>query len=97
MEDIVTSLAKEDIKLLDNEELLKQMAHFVVVKRKNGNYSYENDRTDIHDDAVMATAIAYNCFKKKHHINHECLFYRINKINTWKNRNQKEKLERFFH
>lgn len=34
MEDIVTSLAKEDIKLLDNEELLKQMAHFVVVKRK---------------------------------------------------------------
>lgn len=65
VEDIVTSLAKEDIKLLDNEELLKQMAHFVVVKRKNGNYSYENDRTDIHDDAVMATAIAYNCFKKK--------------------------------
>lgn len=59
VEEVVKAFASGNITILDCDELIKQLQHFTVKKLSNGNYTYENDNPAIHDDAVMATCIAY--------------------------------------
>lgn len=59
VESFVAALANNEVSILDNNELIKQLQHYTVQKLSNGNYTYNNDNPTIHDDAVMATCIAW--------------------------------------
>lgn len=58
VEELVKAFSLEEISILDDNELIKQLQHFTVKKLSNGNYTYECIMP-IHDDLVMATCIAW--------------------------------------
>lgn len=62
VEELVKAFSNETVKILDCNELIKQLQHFIVKKLSNGNYTYENDNPTIHDDAVIATCLAWHAF-----------------------------------
>lgn len=59
VEELVKAFANNTIKILNDSELVKQLQHFTIKKLSNGNYTYENDDKNNHDDAVIATCIAW--------------------------------------
>lgn len=63
VEELVKAFSNEDITILDNAELIKQLQHFIVKKLSNNNYTYENDSPDVHDDAVIATCLAWKALR----------------------------------
>lgn len=65
VEELVKAFANETITILDNAELIKQLQHFIVKKLSNNNYTYENDSPTIHDDAVIATCLAWKALNGK--------------------------------
>lgn len=65
VEELVKAFSNEEITILDNDELIKQLQHFIVKKLANNNYTYENDSPAIHDDAVIATCLAWKALKGK--------------------------------
>lgn len=62
VEEYAKALVNNETTLPDDDFLYKQLIHFTVKKLSSGNYTYENDNPNIHDDAVMATIIAFSCF-----------------------------------
>ena len=62
IEKLIELLSRREITILDNEDLLWQMDNFILIELKAGNYTYGNSSDTIHDDLVMATAIACRLF-----------------------------------
>lgn len=65
VEEFAKALVNEEVTLPDNDFLYQQMIHFTVRKLKSGNYTYENDSPNTHDDAVMSMIIGFSNFDKK--------------------------------
>lgn len=62
VEEFAKALVNNEVTLPDDDLMYKQLMHFIVKKLKSGNYTYENDNPNVHDDIVMSIIIAYSHF-----------------------------------
>ena len=63
IEQLITAFQTQKIGIPYDEELLLELQHYTVEKTSKG-YTY-NGADGVHDDYVMALALAYDTFKKK--------------------------------
>ena len=57
------AIQNRELTLLDNDELLKQLSNFVSKLTSNNKVTYAA-RNNGHDDAVVATLLAFDCINK---------------------------------
>lgn len=70
IENMIRMIGQGEITLLPDEEQAYQLDIFVQIPLSNGNYTYANDPTaeNGHDDYIMATAIAIDCFSSNSNV-----------------------------
>lgn len=67
IENMIVKFNKGEIKLLNNNEVIKQFSNYEAQKTANGSITY-NARIGFHDDIVMATAIAINGLSNEYNL-----------------------------
>mgnify|MGYP004444124663 FL=1 len=63
VEDVILAIQNKELTLLNNDQLLYEMAAFQVKSTPSGKVTYSNDKDTSHDDYVMSLCIAYHNFK----------------------------------
>lgn len=63
IEQLIKAFETGEITILPNNELKRQLQNYGIEKLKNGGYTY-NGQNGVHDDAVIALALAYDVAKK---------------------------------
>lgn len=64
IEEMQILIQNQQITLLDDATLKLQFAHFQIKETKTGKITYENDSDTVHDDIVIATALALTADRK---------------------------------
>lgn len=62
VERVIEAFNRAEITILDDDELKWQLDNFSIIPLKNGNYTYENNDANVHDDCVMALCICCKQF-----------------------------------
>lgn len=63
IEQLIKAFETGEISILPDAELKRQLQNYGIEKLKNGGYTY-NGQNGVHDDAVIALALAYDVAKK---------------------------------